>query len=441
MKNKRSLYALINDMIRKMKTTSVANQNILYGLMQFPNSNVEYRERFRKISWLCRTRYVLLGQEPEPQSEEKEPLNLPDLCEKGLERLALEVLFTELHFIFAKKNEKLFPNQAAIEWYEEFLNFIEDYGHQDLLFIYQTNGIIPSQDGMTHNFLNCYIDMNLPEECKDLLDAFPTDQKMSIRAKLLPQKLRFKGGKSIDKSQLLKSIEDAALKSLAECSERSENARRRLFRWMMQNEEDAQACMPMIYQKRYAMCDNSVVDEEMKRGRKFQNLMDEFGFEDEKSLENFLECICNPKEECDTGNTMYDGDDLRQIGEWGEQFVFQSIKERIIEQGCKILKEDDGFLRFSTEGSYLEMWLMDDEGYKNQGYDIGIFTAEHEIYSMIEVKSTMSNRIGKPLENISAAQWEMAMQEQAPFYFAIVTGATKDDARLQYCQLTRTVIS
>lgn len=269
--------------------------------------------------------------------------------------------------------------------------------------------MFPSQNGKLYQFQSQRIDDNLPEELKKIHNQLLLSYDSPIECSLLPKGLHSSCAEKLTETDLLHLIENKVLRCLSE--KNKTEGKRLLFHWIMEHPDKAKKEMPDIYNQRYALCDNDTLDEEVQTGRRLQSLLRQFQIKDNQELEFILQHYHSQENESNTYTSLDDAF-LREIGEWGEQFVYDYLSEQYTDTSLTLRR-------------------MDTKTYKNSGYDIALFDGDAPIHFW-EVKSTTDTDIHILLQNISASQWKMAGNEDAHFTFAFVTNARSKRAKVEF---------
>lgn len=136
----------------------------------------------------------------------------------------------------------------------------------------------------------------------------------------------------------------------------------------------------------------------------------------------------SPKSE--TSKTTKSARAMRDIGRWGEEYLFNALKARLGNDAT--VTETDFGCRLSNQQVEIEVYWLNIRGDSGKGYDFSLKQAEKEI-EYIEVKTTIED--DEELIIISGTQWEFARQlfnrsEGDKYVIYRVFNAGKSNARI-----------
>ncbi len=123
--------------------------------------------------------------------------------------------------------------------------------------------------------------------------------------------------------------------------------------------------------------------------------------------------------------------DKKEIGKWGEKYVYNALKQKYQEQG-DVIETDSGFKVIDANGEEFEIIWLNKYQDKGKGYDFVIRINEVET-EYIEVKTKTQE--GKELVEVTGVQWEFARKlfeegKGEKYSFYIVFNAGKENAKI-----------
>jgi len=148
-------------------------------------------------------------------------------------------------------------------------------------------------------------------------------------------------------------------------------------------------------------------------------------------LENqFAKPTTTDSRESETSKTKKSARAMRDIGRWGEEYVFNALKAQLGNDA--IVTETDSGYRLSNQKVEIEVYWLNIRGDRGKGFDFSLKQAEKEI-EYIEVKTTVED--DEELIIISGTQWEFARQlfhknEGDKYVIYRVFDAGKSNARI-----------
>lgn len=156
------------------------------------------------------------------------------------------------------------------------------------------------------------------------------------------------------------------------------------------------------------------------------------------SLEGQIESLIGNSNE-DNEGSQKKGDEkkklsssqAKEIGKWGEEYVFNAMKNRFIESG-KIDETDFGFILKNDKGELIEVYWLNMKSDKGKGYDFVVRVNGIES-EYIEVKSKVDRN--PQLIEITGTQWEFARELYDKgygnkYWIYIVENAGKAEAKI-----------
>lgn len=121
------------------------------------------------------------------------------------------------------------------------------------------------------------------------------------------------------------------------------------------------------------------------------------------------------------------------IGYWGEEFVFSSLKAEYLENFSKEFIETENSFKFIKDSKSIEIiWINKNKKQQGIGRDIDIIEIENDkiknIY--IEVKSTISN--SKDYFDLTEREWQKAEKEEDNYIIYRVYNAGNNNAKIEH---------
>lgn len=119
------------------------------------------------------------------------------------------------------------------------------------------------------------------------------------------------------------------------------------------------------------------------------------------------------------------------IGYWGEEFVFSSLKKKYSENFSKFIETENSFKFINDSKSIEIIWINKNKNQQGIGRDIDLIEVENGkiTHKYIEVKSTISEL--KDYFELTEREWDKAKKEGDNYIIYRVYNAGKNNARIE----------
>ena len=283
--------------------------------------------------------------------------------------------------------------------------------------------LIPNQNGNMSNSNYLYLD-EVQDDLKEIIEAFgDMDMDCRLKEKLVDKRINLDSWKMISKkdAEIALQINSVIQKllcqsSLSEASIIHQEACTRLLAWIGEHTNLAEKYFPAFCKEEDQMklLTPNVAVKMSNKAKMLDKLLNETGFESEDNMNMIIDIIKKGKK-YDSNNLIlgedeslkYDSitgvlysesdfdvegssleDILRKIGNAGEKYALEYLKEQLIKQGYSIIDDKSNKIKLQGENDIAEIFYPDVDNYHQPGWDICITYGENaEKKDYYEVKT------------------------------------------------------
>ena len=179
----------------------------------------------------------------------------------------------------------------TIEWLDKFIAFLNNEGYESKL---NTESILPNQNGDFNIKGDLFLDNGeIDEVLKEIAKKLGHDFREDLLDKGIFLKLPEKKVKSQEEvTEKISKLVDSNYKN-STSSDEIKTAFNMLFLWFNNNKELAKTLFADLYKNKHKLYDDNEIAENMQKASNLDEIMEEFGINDEKELRERLKNIKN----------------------------------------------------------------------------------------------------------------------------------------------------